>query len=269
MFGGLTTRGQLDPVTQLEFERLYARLNEFLSVSFTEDGELITPAPAGVVPVGAIINWGTDTAPDKWLFLEGQALSRVTYKGLFEIYGTTHGAGDGSTTFNLPDARGKFILAQATAGTGATLGSTGGSLDHTHTIPGHSHTVSVSGTTNAGGGHGHSASGSSSTDGAHTHTQGAHNHAISSIGRLDTDGDQAGATVHGASATQVDIFNDSGTGSSGSHTHSISVSVDSTGDHTHTFSGSGSTNSTSSATSDGANPPFIVLKAIIYTGVSA
>ena len=49
---GLSTRGQLDPTTQLEFERLYARLTALLSQSFDEDGNLIGPTPTVVMEVG-------------------------------------------------------------------------------------------------------------------------------------------------------------------------------------------------------------------------
>ena len=246
MFGGLTTRGQLDPVTQLEFERLYARLNEFLSVSFTEDGELITPAPAGVVPVGGGMEWWSDTAPDKWIFLVGQQLSRVTYKGLFEIWGTTYGVGDGSTTFNAPDARGRFTLNKSASGTGSVLGETGGEIDHTHALPGHNHSVSASGTTSGNGGF----SANTSSAGGHSHTTG------------DPDSNAGIATTAGGTFFSLDNHHHT-TDSVSDHAHSVSV-----GDHTHTVSVSGSTDSTSSGDSDEANPPYIVCHHIVYSGVS-
>lgn len=49
------------------------------------------------------------TVPDGWLKLNGQVVSRTTYAALFALLGTTHGAGDGSTTFQLPDYRGEFL----------------------------------------------------------------------------------------------------------------------------------------------------------------
>jgi len=53
--------------------------------------------------------WPTATPPDGWLEEDGSAISRTTYALLFAVIGTTYGIGDGSTTFNLPDARGEFV----------------------------------------------------------------------------------------------------------------------------------------------------------------
>jgi len=64
------------------------------------------------VPIGGFIMWLTDTAPDNWLLCYGQAISRTTYEDLFEVIGTTFGVGDGSTTFALPDLRGRIPLGQ-------------------------------------------------------------------------------------------------------------------------------------------------------------
>lgn len=60
---------------------------------------------ADTLPIGAIIEWDSDIIPENWLLLDGQAVSRTVYSELFELYGTKYGAGDGSTTFNLPDRR--------------------------------------------------------------------------------------------------------------------------------------------------------------------
>ena len=54
--------------------------------------------------------------PDNCIWLEGQAISRTTYSTLFGIYGTTYGAGDGSTTFNLPDCRNRVLWGSNSAG---------------------------------------------------------------------------------------------------------------------------------------------------------
>lgn len=73
------------------------------------------------VPVGAVNMWVTGTAPSGWLLCQGQAVSRSTYSGLFAVLGTTYGAGDSSTTFNLPDLRGRVPMG---AGTGRNLADT-------------------------------------------------------------------------------------------------------------------------------------------------
>lgn len=64
----------------------------------------------------------TTTAPSGWLLANGDAISRTTYSSLFSAIGTTYGAGDSSTTFNLPDLRGRLPMG---AGTGAGLNASG------------------------------------------------------------------------------------------------------------------------------------------------
>lgn len=59
--------------------------------------------------VGDVKFWPTNSAPPGWLKANGAAVSRTTYAALFAVIGTTYGAGDGSTTFNLPDLRGEFL----------------------------------------------------------------------------------------------------------------------------------------------------------------
>jgi hypothetical protein len=88
------------------------------------------------VPTGAMLLWGTTSAPTGYLLCDGTAVSRSTYSALFAVIGTTFGVGDGSTTFNLPDFRQRFPLGKAAAGTGSTLGGTGGAIDHAHNFGG-------------------------------------------------------------------------------------------------------------------------------------
>src|SRR5262249_11225138 len=98
----------------LAFQRLYAQLRAFVAVSFNDDGTLIPAEPnVGICPIGTIVGYAGTTAPAKWLLCDGAAVSRVTYKDLFAVIGTTYGAGDGSTTFNIPDRRQRFGLGKA------------------------------------------------------------------------------------------------------------------------------------------------------------
>lgn len=60
-------------------------------------------------PTGSVAMYPVATIPTGWLKANGAAISRTTYSALFAAIGTTYGAGDGSTTFNLPDLRGEFI----------------------------------------------------------------------------------------------------------------------------------------------------------------
>lgn len=62
-------------------------------------------------PAGTIVDFGGTAAPNGWLLCDGATVSRSTYSSLFNVIGTAYGAGDGSTTFKLPDATGKIIYA--------------------------------------------------------------------------------------------------------------------------------------------------------------
>lgn len=88
------------------------------------------------VPIGGSILWsGVSTGlPSGYLLRDGSAVSRTTYALLFAVLGTTYGVGDGSTTFNLPDQRGRFPLGVAASGTGNARGATGGTIDHVHNL---------------------------------------------------------------------------------------------------------------------------------------
>ncbi len=105
---------------------------------------------------GEVRTFAGVVAPSGWLDCDGSAVSRTTYIELFNIIGTTYGVGDGSTTFNLPDMRGRMPIGAGT-GTGLTartLGSQYGQEGLLLTdLPSHSHTIS--GTTGGTGDHSH------------------------------------------------------------------------------------------------------------------
>jgi microcystin-dependent protein len=110
----------------------------------------------GAVPVGVVNPFAGATAPSGWLLCAGQAVSRTEYASLFATISTTYGAGNGSTTFNVPDMRGRVAAGKDDMGGTAasrltstvltasnTLGATGGTQTHTMTtaeMPAHSHT---------------------------------------------------------------------------------------------------------------------------------
>lgn len=99
----------------------------------------------GLAPTGVVLPFAGAAAPSGWILCAGQAVSRSTYSDLFGAIGTTYGVGDGSTTFNLPDLRGRVPGGKDNMGgtaanrltvggsgvAGTTLGAGGGAETHT------------------------------------------------------------------------------------------------------------------------------------------
>lgn len=94
-------------------------------------------------PVGSISMFAGSTAPNGWLICDGSAVSRTTYSNLFSVIGITYGSGDGSTTFNVPNLKGKVVVGYDSSDTSFdTIGETGGEKTHKLTIdemPSHHH----------------------------------------------------------------------------------------------------------------------------------
>lgn len=125
-------------------------------------GTIALTSNTSLVPTGTVLPYAGSSAPSGYLICDGSAVSRTTYAALFAIVGTTYGAGNGSSTFNLPDLTGRVIAGKEASATrltsggsgvdGGTLGATGGSQytqTHSHgvTDPGHTHSVTDPGHT--------------------------------------------------------------------------------------------------------------------------
>lgn len=108
-----------------------------------ETGEVVNELGA---PTGTIAYFSLASAPDGWIKANGATISRTTYDKLFTAIGTTYGAGDGSTTFVLPDLRGEFIRSLddgAGVDTGRGLGTTQAASveSHQHNLASGTYTV--------------------------------------------------------------------------------------------------------------------------------
>ena len=192
--------------------------------------------------IGSYYFTGNTSADDGFILPYGQNVSRTTYAALFAKFGTTYGAGDGSTTFGLPDCRGRVFAGKDDMGgvsanrltglsgglNGDVLGATGGLESHILTLAqlaAHTHT----GTT-----------GTESADHTHSTTLPSYYGANGSGNRGWSRGDSGGQTYTGVSA-----------GTSATHTHSFT------------------SNSTGSDNAHNNVQPTIICNVQIYTGVHA
>ena len=200
----------------------------------------ITQGGGLVMPTGAMLEYGGSAAPTGWLLCDGSAVSRTTYSALFAVLSTAYGAGDGSTTFNVPDRRGKFgigVNGTYTRGSsgGSTTTSSAGSHDHTGNagattlstsqIPAHTHTGSTS-TASLTGGFGPFRQTLNSPDASAS--------GVFSLGAQFSSGDANAGSRNTRSinmdASHSHSFTTDSTGGTTSHAHTISTD----GTHTHT-----------------------------------
>jgi len=211
-----------------------------LQAANTQFVRQIVPPGLGPLP------YAGSAAPTGWLLCDGSAVSRSTYAALYAALGgaaSPWGQGDGSTTFNVPDMRGRVPVGKAASGTFLNLAATGGEETHVLTqgeMPAHVHTISSDSagtpagslsttalTTNAETTD-HTHTGTTDSSGAHTHTlntfSGTANGTVAS-GGVSVDSPltipSAGAHTHTFTTG----------GRSASHTHTITA-------HGHTFTGS-------------------------------
>ena len=237
--------------------------------------------PVGdTLPVGSVVEYASDTIPENWLLCDGRAVSRTTYAQLFKVIGTTWGAGDGSTTFNLPSKLGLVTVGKNSNDTSfKTLNTKGGNKTttltseqlpaHTHSVPAHSHGLNS---------HTHTYSKSGTATGSTTLTVDqipSHNHikyAFGSWGSSTENRTRISASVYvgkDQGNPQYEDGTQNVTGSTGGgkgHTHTITLTSTNTG------ASSGNTaNSTELTTGNGPGkatafsnlPPYVTSNFII------
>jgi len=244
----------------------------------TMTGQLILPGnptdPLGAAPkqyvdaaTGGTVTWSAGdikaiayaAAGAGWLMCDGGAVSRTTYAALFAAIGTAYGTGDGSTTFNLPDLRGRAgVMMDATVAVFNALGLTGGSRDsvvvsHSHTGPSHTHGMNA---------HTHNAANLvSATDGAHGHDN------LSGAGGVLRDipyqtasGSAINMVRSGGSAGVITV-NTSGS----AHSHNVTGTTGAASPANTEAGGTGATGTTGVAATNTNLQPFLVLNYVIKT----
>lgn len=179
--------------------------------------------PGGFIPTGGFIPFGgTSLPPGGWLWCNGAAVSRTTYADLFAVIGTAYGAGNGSTTFNVPDLGGRVPVGYDSGDTDFNAnGKTGGAKTHTLTVsqmPSHNH----GGSTGSGG--------SGTTGGSGTLT--TNSTSLDWRWYSSTGTGNRGATPGAGSANQESMPYSSHNHTIPSHSHSIP-------NHTHSISSQG------------------------------
>lgn len=199
-------------------------------------------------PTGSVIPFAGNYAPNGYLLCNGNPVSRSTYSRLFGVIGTSYGSGDGSTTFNVPDLRGRVVVGYDVGQNEFdSMGENGGAKTHTLTsseLPTHTHSHTMS------------------TDGSHSHTgsmteAGSHRH-IQQDFELNYDG--YGIGVYRANRTRRRIGESSEyTDYAGIHNHDLTISSGGTHSHSVTIGNTGD------STAHNNLQPYLVMQYIIKT----
>jgi microcystin-dependent protein len=219
----------------------------------------IPTTSSGLLPPGTILDYAAVSPPSGFLACDGSAVSRITYAALFATISTAWGAGDGSTTFNVPDLRGRVGVGVGSVGTNSqptyALAATGG--EQLHSL-------------------------STGELAAHTHNGPSHNHggATGNQNALHTHGGTTGNDDNNNTTFGVAYFsngfphgpttpgdNDLGAYSDGGrHSHNFTTGTESAY-HTHSIGsdGTGATSSTGSGTGHNTMQPFAAVYKIIKT----
>lgn len=220
----------------------------------------LTSGGTGGVPSGTIMAFAGTTAPSGWLLCDGSAVSRTTYSNLFTTISTSFGAGNGSTTFNIPDLRGRTIFGlDNMGGTTANRLTTTGGINSNNTIgaTGGNQTTTLS-TSNLPS-HNHTFTGSSVTTSDNSHS---HNYNDAYFAE-NFSGGVGGNARYGISAATDNDNNFYWRTSSNTHSTQPSNINTSSETHNHTVTAAGTIGNTGNGTAFSTLNPAIVLNYII------
>lgn len=121
------------------FTAIFSSFLTIILFAFIQKGEAeIVVGNNSILAPGTIEVYSKSTAPSGYLLCNGQAVSRTTYANLFAVIGTTYGAGNGSTTFNVPNLSGKLPIGTSSS---HAFASGGGSTTHYHSTANHTLTM--------------------------------------------------------------------------------------------------------------------------------
>ena len=213
----------------------------------------ISLATGGGAP-GIISQFAGATAPPGYLLCDGTAVSRSTYSALFTTIGIAYGAGNGTTTFNLPNLQNRIPVGKGPDTEFDTLGETGGAKEVTLSssqIPAHSHPNTLSDNTVASSGHSHG-------PGSYAAGIGATNNNIAAIGYV-------ASFIRGGGPGQSTYTITGGIGGAQNFNHYTPVYGDSAGPSGTTTVGITNANNTGGGEAHTNLQPYIVVNYIIKT----
>jgi microcystin-dependent protein len=233
------------------------------------DWDTVDAIMAALNPIGAVTDYAGPAAPDGWLFCDGTVFPVASYPKLFAAIGNTYG-GDGSTTFAVPDCRGRVTAgAGYTTDSGGTVGGYGlgyrfgyylNPILQVH-LP-----SSLAVTIDAGGDHAHG--GYTDVQGLHAHNgstdaQGNHAHTVNAVGSAP------GAFLAGSGVVATNLGT-LGTSSAGNHAHNITTTTDGSHQHNIQTYNSGAHTHTGRIAGSGVafdvRNPMIAFNKIIFAG---
>ena len=209
--------------------------------------DYVAAQTAAAVPPGVIMPYGGLVAPSGYLECNGSEVSRATFNALFLIIDELYGAGNGTTTFGLPDLRGRFPIGLAVSGTASTLGDTGGAIDHVHSGPSHIHTMPS---------HTHSVDPPSTLSGL----GGGHFHNLLGNTSGEVPGDGTGPSPDASGSGHYHDIDGISTDIESSHQHNVDI-----GSFTSSSTDPGDTNAAGTGDTGTENPPFLAVQYIIKT----